>query len=132
MIGFSSGPLTLTSGFPPGRSSPSLDPLRKSPALEQVIQTAPTATAPAPGLGRRSPPQGRTAPSTAAQSSQKVQHQDGVDTRRGEPVRAGRGGQGWSAPRTISSSHIAAADRAPTAGLPHAIFSHSGETSDRQ
>lgn len=124
---FSASPL-VSPQFGPvgvGRSSPSLDPLRKSPALEQVIQNAPTATAPAPGLGRRSPPQGRTAPSTAAQSSQKVQHQDGVDTRRGEPVRGGRGGQGWSAPRTISSSHIAAADRAPNAGLPHAIFSHS-------
>uniref|UniRef100_UPI0037E8E3BE LSM14A mRNA processing body assembly factor a isoform X3 n=1 Tax=Semicossyphus pulcher TaxID=241346 RepID=UPI0037E8E3BE len=84
-----------------GRSSPSLDPLRKSPTLEQVIQTAPSAptattTAPAPGLGRRSPAHGRTAPSGAGQSGQKVQHQDGVDTRRvapGAPAnRRGRGG----------------------------------------
>uniref|UniRef100_A0A3Q3F1Z0 LSM14A mRNA processing body assembly factor a n=1 Tax=Labrus bergylta TaxID=56723 RepID=A0A3Q3F1Z0_9LABR len=65
--------LTLHSS---GRSSPSLDPLRKSPTLEQVIQTAssaPTAapSAPAPGLGRRSPAHARTAPSTAGQGGQK-------------------------------------------------------------
>ncbi|XP_070763010.1 LSM14A mRNA processing body assembly factor a isoform X3 [Enoplosus armatus] len=71
-----------------GRSSPGLDPLRKSPTLEQVIQTAPTTTttASAPGLGRRSPTHGRTAPSTVGHNSQKVQHQDGVDTRRGTDV----------------------------------------------
>ncbi|XP_040894741.1 LSM14A mRNA processing body assembly factor a isoform X6 [Toxotes jaculatrix] len=114
-----------------GRSSPSLDPLRKSPTLEQVIQTAPSApasatAAPAPGLGRRSPTHGRTAPPTTGQSSQKVQHQDGLDARRGETVRGGRSSQGWSAPRTISASHITAVDRAPTAGLTHSIFSHSG------
>ncbi|XP_070763012.1 LSM14A mRNA processing body assembly factor a isoform X5 [Enoplosus armatus] len=70
-----------------GRSSPGLDPLRKSPTLEQVIQTAPTTTttASAPGLGRRSPTHGRTAPSTVGHNSQKVQHQDGVDTRRDVP-----------------------------------------------
>ncbi|XP_069573017.1 LSM14A mRNA processing body assembly factor a isoform X1 [Brachyistius frenatus] len=85
-----------------GRSSPSLDPLRKSPNLEQVIQSAPSApasasTAPAPGLGRRSPAHGRTAPAASAGlSSQRVQHQDGMDMRRvaaGAPVnRRGRGG----------------------------------------
>ncbi|XP_049429628.1 LSM14A mRNA processing body assembly factor a isoform X5 [Epinephelus fuscoguttatus] len=77
-----------------GRSSPTLDPLRKSPTLEQVIQTSPSApsapttttTAPAPGLGRRSPTHGRTAPSSAGQGIQKVQHQEGVDTRRGTDV----------------------------------------------
>ncbi|XP_067446861.1 LSM14A mRNA processing body assembly factor a isoform X4 [Thunnus thynnus] len=114
-----------------GRSSPSLDPLRKSPSLEQVIQSAPSAptaatTAPAPGLGRRSPAHARTAPSAAGPSSQKAQQQDGVDTRRGETVRGGRGSsQGWPAPRTISASHISAVDRASTAGLTHSIFSHS-------
>ncbi|XP_053170852.1 protein LSM14 homolog A-like, partial [Scomber japonicus] len=125
-----------------GRSSPSLDPLRKSPSLEQVIQSAsaPSApaaaaatTAPAPGLGRRSPAHARTAPS-AGQSGPKPHHhhqqqqqqQDGVDSRRGETVRGGRGSsQGWPAPRTISASHISAVDRASTAGLPHSIFSHS-------
>uniref|UniRef100_UPI003AAEBE0F LSM14A mRNA processing body assembly factor a isoform X4 n=1 Tax=Centroberyx gerrardi TaxID=166262 RepID=UPI003AAEBE0F len=70
-----------------GRSSPSLDPLRKSPTLEQAIQAAPSApssapTAPAPGLGRRSPAHGRTAPSAAGHGSQKPQHQDGLDPRR--------------------------------------------------
>ncbi|XP_037623655.1 LSM14A mRNA processing body assembly factor a isoform X4 [Sebastes umbrosus] len=87
---FSTSPL-VSPQFGPvgvGRSSPSLDPLRKSPTLEQVIQSAPSAptattTAPAPGLGRRSPTHGRTAPSAAGQSGQKVQHQDGMDMRRG-------------------------------------------------
>ncbi|XP_070763008.1 LSM14A mRNA processing body assembly factor a isoform X1 [Enoplosus armatus] len=127
---FSASPL-VSPQFGPvgvGRSSPGLDPLRKSPTLEQVIQTAPTTTttASAPGLGRRSPTHGRTAPSTVGHNSQKVQHQDGVDTRRGETVRGGRSSQGWSAPRTISASHITAVDRASTAGLTHSIFSHSG------
>ncbi|XP_074489402.1 LSM14A mRNA processing body assembly factor a isoform X6 [Sebastes fasciatus] len=100
---FSTSPL-VSPQFGPvgvGRSSPSLDPLRKSPTLEQVIQSAPSAptattTAPAPGLGRRSPTHGRTAPSATGQSGQKVQHQDGMDMRRaaaGAPVnRRGRGG----------------------------------------
>nr|XP_020471406.1 protein LSM14 homolog A-like isoform X2 [Monopterus albus] len=113
-----------------GRTSPSLDLLRKSPTLEQVIQTAPsastaTAAAPAPGLGRRSPTHSRTAPSSAGQSGQKVQQQDATDTRRGETVRGGRSSQGWSAPRTILASHITAVDRASTAGLTHSVFSHS-------
>ncbi|XP_042268849.1 LSM14A mRNA processing body assembly factor a isoform X1 [Thunnus maccoyii] len=131
---FSTSPL-VSPQFGPvgvGRSSPSLDPLRKSPSLEQVIQSAPSAptaatTAPAPGLGRRSPAHARTAPSAAGgPSSQKAQQQDGVDTRRGETVRGGRGSsQGWPAPRTISASHISAVDRASTAGFTHSIFSHS-------
>ncbi|XP_067349248.1 LSM14A mRNA processing body assembly factor a isoform X2 [Channa argus] len=111
-----------------GRVSPSLDPLRKSPTLEQVMQTVPstptsttTNTAPAPGLGRRSPVHGRTAPPSTSQSSQKVQNQDAVDTRRGETVRGGRSSQGWSAPRPIT-----AVDRASTAGLTQSVFSPSG------
>ncbi|XP_058501299.1 LSM14A mRNA processing body assembly factor a [Solea solea] len=121
---FSTSPL-VSPQFGPvgvGRSSPAHDPLRKSPALEPMIQPAPSApaaaaaTAPAPGLGRpRSPAHSRTTPLTAGQGSQKVQHQDGVDVKRGEAVR------GWSAPRTIT-----AGDRAPpTAGLPHSIFNQS-------
>ncbi|KAM7002211.1 LOW QUALITY PROTEIN: LSM14A mRNA processing body assembly factor a [Tautogolabrus adspersus] len=112
-----------------GRSSPSLDPLRKSPTLDQVIQTAPSAptaapSAPAPGLGRRSPAHARTAPSAVGQGGQKVQQQqDGVDMRRGETVRGGR--SSWSAPRTISASHISAVDRASAAGPPHSVFSHA-------
>ncbi|KAG7218059.1 hypothetical protein INR49_020648 [Caranx melampygus] len=86
---FSTSPL-VSPQFGPvgvGRSSPSLEPLRKSPTLDQVIQTAPSAptastTAPPPSLGRRSPAHGRTAPPTAGQSSQKVQHQDTLDPRR--------------------------------------------------
>ncbi|XP_042337456.1 protein LSM14 homolog A-like [Plectropomus leopardus] len=137
---FSTSPL-VSPQFGPvgiGRSSPTLDPLRKSPTLEQVIQTSPsaataaaTAPAPAPGLGRRSPAHSRTAPSGAGQSGQKVQQQEGVDTRRGETVRGGRSSsQGWSAPRTISASQLSAVDRAPSSGLPHSVFSHPGESSD--
>ncbi|XP_017296671.1 LSM14A mRNA processing body assembly factor a isoform X2 [Kryptolebias marmoratus] len=70
-----------------GCNSPNLDTLRKSPTLDQAIQTGPSApgsstTAPAPGLGRRSPAHSRTAAPAAGQSSQKTQHQDGGDTRR--------------------------------------------------
>ncbi|XP_074532816.1 LSM14A mRNA processing body assembly factor a isoform X4 [Halichoeres trimaculatus] len=83
-----------------GRSSPSLDPLRKSPSLDQVIQTAPSAptaatTAPAPGLGRRSPAHGRTAPSAAAANQGGPKVQEGVDTRRAAPgAPANRRGRG--------------------------------------
>ncbi|XP_041693867.1 LSM14A mRNA processing body assembly factor a isoform X5 [Coregonus clupeaformis] len=85
------------------RTSPSLDPLRKSPTLEQAVQAGPSApSAPAPGLGRRSPAPGRTAPSAAAtghvhQKAQQQHHiQDGGDPRRTAggppPQRRGRGG----------------------------------------
>ncbi|XP_014876577.1 LSM14A mRNA processing body assembly factor a isoform X3 [Poecilia latipinna] len=88
---------TLTEGC----SSPSLEALRKSPTLDQVSQRGPsvpasTATAPAPGLGRRSPAHGRAAPAGPSQSSQKAQQQDGVDNLRagggGTANRRGRGG----------------------------------------
>ncbi|XP_055078621.1 LSM14A mRNA processing body assembly factor a isoform X2 [Periophthalmus magnuspinnatus] len=60
-----------------GRTSPSLDPLRKSPSAADPSVTsspasgsAPSAPPPAPGLGQRSPAHGRTAPpSGAAQKS---------------------------------------------------------------
>ncbi|KAM9376443.1 LSM14A mRNA processing body assembly factor a isoform 2-T2 [Pholidichthys leucotaenia] len=100
-----------------GRTSPSLDPQRKSPTLDQVTQTAPsastatTSTVPAPGLGRRSPAHSRA----TVPSGQKVHHQDGVDTRRGESTRGGRGSQSWSAPRTVT-----AVDRPA-----HSVFNHS-------
>ncbi|XP_056906776.1 LSM14A mRNA processing body assembly factor a isoform X6 [Takifugu flavidus] len=94
------------------RSSPSLEALRKSPTLDQANQTAPsvpTATAPAPGLGRRSPAHGRAAPSTSSQSIQKPHHLEEVDSRRGESLRGGQGMEGASAPR-----------------LAHSVFSHPG------
>ncbi|CAL8262838.1 unnamed protein product [Merluccius merluccius] len=88
-----------------GRSSPSLEPLRKSPPLEQTVQataSAPppssssssTAAPPAPGLALRSPAHGRTAPTAANHGPQKPQqHQDRLDPRRGAPPnRRGRGG----------------------------------------
>ncbi|XP_056137142.1 LSM14A mRNA processing body assembly factor a isoform X2 [Lampris incognitus] len=111
-----------------GRSSPSMDPLRKSPTHEQAIQATPSAptsapTAPAPGLGRRSPTHGRTAPSTTGHGNQKAQHQDSLDARRGETVRGVRSSQGWPVPRSTSASHATAVDRATTAGLIHSIFS---------
>ncbi|XP_008410121.1 LSM14A mRNA processing body assembly factor a isoform X2 [Poecilia reticulata] len=81
---------TLTEGC----SSPSLEALRKSPTLNQVSQSGPsgpasTATAPAPGLGRRSPAHGRAAPAGPSQSSHKAQQQqDGVDNLRGSDVQS--------------------------------------------
>ncbi|XP_064785452.1 protein LSM14 homolog A-like isoform X5 [Oncorhynchus masou masou] len=87
---------TLNEGY----SIPSLDPLRKSPTLEQVVQATPSGL-PAPGLGRRSPAPGRTAPSAAAagpvhQKAQQHHHhiQDGGEPRRtGETVSGARSNQ---------------------------------------
>ncbi|XP_067090814.1 LSM14A mRNA processing body assembly factor a [Osmerus mordax] len=109
-----------------GRSSPSLDPLRKSPTLDQAVQATPSVAAPAPGLTRRSPAPGRTAPPTAASTGPRAQHLDGPDLRRGEHARGGRSTQGWPAPRNAPASHNISADRASTAGLIHSIFSSSG------
>ncbi|KAF7664956.1 hypothetical protein LDENG_00159420 [Lucifuga dentata] len=95
--------------------------------LGTLVTEAPSAatTASAPGLGRRSPTHGRTAPSAASQGSQKAQHHDGADTRRGETVRGGRSSHSWPASQTLYASHISAVDRAPSAGLSHSVFSHS-------
>ncbi|XP_055789457.1 LSM14A mRNA processing body assembly factor a isoform X2 [Salvelinus fontinalis] len=117
------------------RTSPSLDPLRKSPTLEQVVQATPSGP-PAPGLGRRSPAPGRTAPSVAAagpvhQKAQQHHHhiQDGGEPRRtGETVSGARSNQAWPALRNAPISHqhhTTAVDRASTAGLMHSIFSSS-------
>uniref|UniRef100_A0A3B5MQS4 Uncharacterized protein n=1 Tax=Xiphophorus couchianus TaxID=32473 RepID=A0A3B5MQS4_9TELE len=87
--------------FSSGCSSPGVEALRKSPTLDQVSQSGPsvpasTATAPAPGLGRRSPAHGRAPPAGPSQSSQKAQQHDGVDNLRagggGTANRRGRGG----------------------------------------
>ncbi|CAL8357910.1 unnamed protein product [Lota lota] len=83
-----------------GKIHPNLDPLRKSPTLEQAVQatsSAPTSSSttalPAPGLALRSPAHGRTAPTTANHGTQKAPHQDRLDPRRGPlPNRRGRGG----------------------------------------
>ncbi|XP_075045274.1 protein LSM14 homolog A [Mixophyes fleayi] len=57
---------TLKTQLSQGRSSPLLDPLRKSPTLEQGVQTAPTVQAPVvSALGRRSPATSRSLPSTS-------------------------------------------------------------------
>ncbi|XP_066570109.1 LSM14A mRNA processing body assembly factor b isoform X2 [Amia ocellicauda] len=59
-----------------GRSSPQLDPLRKSPTLEQAVQTAPTSgPAPTASLGRRSPAPARPIPSSANQKAAELQEQ---------------------------------------------------------
>ncbi|XP_056454595.1 protein LSM14 homolog A-like isoform X1 [Gadus chalcogrammus] len=116
-----------------GRSSPNLDPLRKSPTLEQAVQTtssAPTSSSsttmlPAPGLALRSPAHGRTAPTMANHGTQKAPHQERLDPRRGEPVRGVRSSQGWPAPHPASAAHNAALDRAPTAGPFHSFFNSS-------
>ncbi|XP_008309430.1 LSM14A mRNA processing body assembly factor a isoform X2 [Cynoglossus semilaevis] len=114
---FSSSPL-VSPQFGPvgvGRSSPALDPLRKSPTQEPVVQVTPStpptassaapsskpttgpALAPAPGLGcSRSPAHNHTALTGGGQGREKVQIQDGLDSKRASNVgpanRRGRGG----------------------------------------
>ncbi|XP_021174669.2 LSM14A mRNA processing body assembly factor a isoform X1 [Fundulus heteroclitus] len=106
--------------FTEGRSSPGLEALRKSPTLDQVTQSGPSVpasstTAPAPGLGRRSPPHGRTAPAGPSQSSQKVQQQDGVDRMRGSDVQSrAEGEQARGEGREASKRSTAAAGGAPS------------------
>ncbi|KAL1007416.1 hypothetical protein UPYG_G00086510 [Umbra pygmaea] len=69
-----------------GRTSPQLDPLRKSPSLEQAVQTAPSAhVAPAPVAQRSSA--GPPARPTATQGNQKPS--DVLDQRRAEATRGG-------------------------------------------
>ncbi|XP_072291011.1 LSM14A mRNA processing body assembly factor a isoform X2 [Eucyclogobius newberryi] len=89
-----------------GHTSPSLDPLRKSPSaadpsLTSSPASAPAAPPPAPGLGQRSPAHGRTAPPPGVAHHQKSPLQDlggGADAQRralvGAPAnrRGGRGG----------------------------------------
>ncbi|XP_069314091.1 protein LSM14 homolog A isoform X7 [Eulemur rufifrons] len=57
-----------------GRSSPQLDPLRKSPTMEQAVQTA-SAHLPAPApVGRRSPVSTRPLPSTSQKAVENQEH----------------------------------------------------------
>lgn len=57
-----------------GRSSPQLDPLRKSPTMEQAVQTA-SAHLPAPApVGRRSPVSTRPLPSTSQKPIENQEH----------------------------------------------------------
>ncbi|XP_035314733.1 protein LSM14 homolog A isoform X2 [Cricetulus griseus] len=57
-----------------GRSSPQLDPLRKSPTMEQAVQTA-SAHLPAPApVGRRSPVPTRSLPSTSQKAIDNQEH----------------------------------------------------------
>uniref|UniRef100_A0A3B3Z6Q4 Uncharacterized protein n=1 Tax=Periophthalmus magnuspinnatus TaxID=409849 RepID=A0A3B3Z6Q4_9GOBI len=76
-----------------GRTSPSLDPLRKSPSAADPSVTsspasgsAPSAPPPAPGLGQRSPAHGRTAPPSGAAQKSPLQDLGGSGDaqRRGE------------------------------------------------
>ncbi|KAM5237068.1 protein LSM14 homolog A isoform 4-T4 [Ctenodactylus gundi] len=57
-----------------GHSSPQLDPLRKSPTMEQAVQTA-SAHLPAPApVGRRSPVSTRPLPSTSQKAIENQEH----------------------------------------------------------
>ncbi|KAG9338018.1 hypothetical protein JZ751_027181 [Albula glossodonta] len=101
-----------------GRSSPQLDPLRKSPSLEQAVQTPSSAPAAPPPVGRRSPAPGRPAPPSGSQKppegpeqrrgtdAPKTQRQDSEPGRGDaakrqsggpQPARRGRGGPGGGA-----------------------------------
>ncbi|KAJ7994924.1 hypothetical protein DPEC_G00254560 [Dallia pectoralis] len=67
-----------------GRTSPQLDPLRKSPSLDQAVQTAPTpAHAPPAQVGQRSSAGPPARPITTQKPS------DVLEQRRGEVTRAG-------------------------------------------
>ncbi|XP_033081534.1 protein LSM14 homolog A isoform X3 [Trachypithecus francoisi] len=73
-----------------GHSSPQLDPLRKSPTMEQAVQTA-SAHLPAPApVGRRSPVSTRPLPSTSQKAIENQEHRRAP----GAPSapRRGRGG----------------------------------------
>ncbi|KAI1889485.1 hypothetical protein AGOR_G00163360 [Albula goreensis] len=101
-----------------GRSSPQLDALRKSPSLEQAVQTPSSAPAAPPPMGRRSPAPGRPAPPGGSQKppegpeqrrgteAPKTQRQDSEPGRGDaakrqpggpQPARRGRGGPGGGA-----------------------------------
>lgn len=68
----------LSFGYVSGRSSPQLDPLRKSPTMEQAVQTA-SAHLPAPApVGRRSPVSStRPLPSTSQKAIENQEHRRG-------------------------------------------------------
>ncbi|XP_015223668.1 protein LSM14 homolog A isoform X3 [Lepisosteus oculatus] len=72
-----------------GRSSPQLDPLRKSPTLEQAVQTAPAA-APVP-VGRRSPAARPTPAGTQKPGESQEQRRTPPPARRGRGGHRGRG-----------------------------------------
>ncbi|XP_071973356.1 protein LSM14 homolog A isoform X2 [Engystomops pustulosus] len=79
---FSQESRTLKTQLSQGRTSPLLDTLRKSPTLEQGVQTAP-AQAPVP-VGRRSPVPSRSLPSTS-QKTLESPEQRKVDAHRSRP-----------------------------------------------
>uniref|UniRef100_A0A8C9UYB8 LSM14A mRNA processing body assembly factor n=1 Tax=Scleropages formosus TaxID=113540 RepID=A0A8C9UYB8_SCLFO len=89
---FSLDTRSLITSIMEGRSSPQLDPLRKSPTLEQAVQAgAPSASlVPPVSVGRRSP--APTRPATIGSQEQ----------RRGEPV-----GRPWPALRAAAARHTA-------------------------
>nr|XP_046168406.1 protein LSM14 homolog A-like isoform X1 [Oncorhynchus gorbuscha] len=72
-----------------GHTSPSLDPLRKSPTVEQAAPSAPYA--PTPSLGRRSTAPGQTTPSAPAAGHAQQQHNHQVGGP--PPQRRGHGGR---------------------------------------
>ncbi|XP_035653946.1 protein LSM14 homolog A-like isoform X1 [Oncorhynchus keta] len=72
-----------------GHTSPSLDPLRKSPTVEQAAPSAPYA--PTPSLGRRSTAPGQTTPSAPAAGHAQQQHHHQVGGP--PPQRRGHGGR---------------------------------------
>uniref|UniRef100_A0A8C9R2C8 LSM14A mRNA processing body assembly factor n=1 Tax=Scleropages formosus TaxID=113540 RepID=A0A8C9R2C8_SCLFO len=109
---FSLDTRSLITSIMEGRSSPQLDPLRKSPTLEQAVQAgAPSASlVPPVSVGRRSP--APTRPATIGSQEQ----------RRGEPV-----GRPWPALRAAAAAAAeATADRAATASLAQSVTKAPG------
>ncbi|XP_077144725.1 protein LSM14 homolog A isoform X1 [Ranitomeya variabilis] len=74
---------TLKTQLSQGRTSPLLDSLRKSPTLEQGVQTAPVAPA-AAGTGRRSPVSSRSLPSTSQKTLESLEQRK-VDVQKSRP-----------------------------------------------
>ncbi|XP_061450372.1 protein LSM14 homolog A isoform X2 [Rhineura floridana] len=86
---FTTDARSLKTQLSQGRSSPSLDHLRKSPTLEQAVQTASTHLSASAAVGRRSPVSARPQGSANQKSLENQEHRKGP----GAPsVRRGRGG----------------------------------------
>lgn len=68
---------STTSGYVSGRASPQLDHLRKSPTLEQAVQTASTRLPASAAIGRRSPVSARPLASTSHKTLENQEHRRG-------------------------------------------------------
>uniref|UniRef100_A0A2K5EIA2 FFD box profile domain-containing protein n=1 Tax=Aotus nancymaae TaxID=37293 RepID=A0A2K5EIA2_AOTNA len=88
-----------------GRSSPQLDPLRKSPTMEQAVQTV-SAHLPAPApVRRRSPVSTRPLPSTSQKAIENQEHRQGEKMSNSEMIMRQVAPGAPSAPRRGRGGH---------------------------